>query len=100
MLEKSPLDSKEIQLVNPKGKKAWTFIGRIDAKAESSILWPPDGKSQLTGKDPDAGKDWEQEENGVRDDEMIRWHHWLNGHEFKQTPGDSEEQGSLLCCSS
>ena len=73
-------------------------IGRIDAKAEAPILWPPDAKSRLIGKDPDAGKDWRQEEKGVTEDEMVGWHHWLNGHEFKQTPRDGEGQRSLVCC--
>ena len=75
------------------------FIGRTDAGAEAPILWPPDGNSQLIGKDPDAVKDWGQEEKRVTEDEMVGWHHWLNGHEFEQTPGDSEGQGSLACCS-
>ena len=71
-----------------------------DAEAEALVLWPPDVKSQLTGKDPDAGKDWGQEEKRVTEDGMIVWHHWHSGHEFEQTPGDSEWQGSLGCCSS
>ena len=75
------------------------FIGRTDAEAEAPILWPPDAKSQLTGKDPDAGKDWRQEEKGMTEDEMVGWHHRLNGHEFEQTLEDSEGQGSLVCCS-
>ena len=95
----SPLDSKEIQPVQLKGNQSWIFIGRTDAKAEALTLWPPDVKSQLTGKDPDAGKDWGKEEKGVTEDEMVGWHHWLNGHEFEQTQGDSEGQGSLTCCS-
>ena len=73
-------------------------IGRTDAKAETTVLWPPDAKSQLIGKDPDAGKDWGQEEKGVTEDEMVRWHHQLTGHKFEQTTGDSEGQGSLACC--
>ena len=81
----SPLDSKEIKPVNPKENQPWIFIGRTDAEAEAPILWPPDAKSWLTEKDPDAGKNWGQEEKAVTEDEMIRWHHWLNGHEFKQT---------------
>ena len=93
----SPLDYKEIKPVNPKGNQAWWFIGRTDAKA--SILWPPHAESQLTGKDPDAGKDWGQEEKGATEDEKVGWHHRLNGHEFEQTPRDSEGQGSLECCS-
>ena len=77
----------------------WIFIGRTHADAEAPILWPPDAKSWLIGKDPDAGKDWRQEEKGVTEDEMVGWHHWLNGHEFEQTLGDSEGWGSLVCCS-
>ena len=95
----SLLDSKEIKPVNPKGNQLWIFIGRTDAKAETSILWPPDAKSWLTGKDPVAEKDWGQEEKVVTEDEMVGWHHRLNGDEFEQTPGDNEGQGSLLCCS-
>ena len=74
----SPLDSKEIKPVPPKGNQAWIFIGRTDAEAEAPILWLPDEKSQLTGKDPDAGKNWKQEEKGMTEDEMVGWHHWLN----------------------
>ena len=90
----SPLDSK-IKLVNPKGNQPWIFIGTTDAETEAPILWPPDVKSQLIGKDADAGKDWGQEEKGVTEDEMAGWHHWLNEHEFEQTLGDGEGQGSL-----
>ena len=95
----SPLDSKELKPVNPKGNQPWIFIGRIDAEAEALILWPPDVKSQLKGKDPDAGKDWEQEEKRAKDDEMVGWHRRLNGHEFEETPGDGKGQGILSCCS-
>ena len=95
----SPLNSKEIKLDNPKGNQLWLFIGRTDAEAEPPILWPSDAKSWLIGKDPDAGKDWGQEEKGAIEDEMVGWHHWLNGHEFEPTQGDSEGQGSLVCCS-
>ena len=95
----SPLDCKKIQPVYPKGNQSWVFIGRIDAKAETSVFWPPDVKSWLIWKDPDAGKDWRQEEKGTTEDEMVGWHHWLNGHEFEQAPGDGEGQGSLVCCS-
>ena len=95
----SPFDSKQITLVNPKGNQSWIFIGRTDAKAETPILRPPDVKSWLIGKDPDAGKEWRQEEKGMTEDEMVGWHHWLNGHEFEQTLGDSEGLGSLACCS-
>ena len=84
----------------PKGNQPWTFIGRTDAEIEALIPWPPDVKSWLIGKDPDAGKEWRQEENGVIGDEMVGWHHWLNGHEFEQTQGDNEGQGGLACCSS
>ena len=101
VLEKTlerPLDGKEIQPVNPKGNQPWIFIGRTDAEAEAPVRWPLDVKSRLIGKDPDAGKDWGQEK-GVTEDEIIGWHHWLNGHEFEQTPGDIEGQGSLACCS-
>ena len=96
-LLESPLNSKEIKPVNPKGNHPWVFIGRTDAEAEAPILWPPDGKSWLIGKDPDAGKDWGQEEKGVAEVEMVGWHHWLNWHEFEQTPGDSREQRNLVC---
>ena len=81
----SPLDSKEIKPVNPKGNQPWIFIGRTDAEVEAPILWPPDAKNRLIGKDPDAGKDWGQEEKGVAEDEMVEWHHWLNKHGFEQT---------------
>ena len=79
----SSLDCKEIQPVNPKGNQSWIFIGRTDAEAEAPILWPPDRKYWLTGKDSDAGKDWRQEEKGTTEDEMVRWHHRLYGHEFE-----------------
>ena len=89
----SPLISKEIKPVNPKGNQPWIFIERTDANA--LILWPPDAKSWLTGKDPNAGKDW-RKKKGVTEDEMVRWHHQLNGHELEQTPGDSGGQRSLV----
>ena len=95
----SPLDCKEIQPVHPKGNQSWIFIRRTDAEAGTPILWPPDVKSQFIEKDPDAGKDWEQEEKGMAKDDPVGWHHQLNGHEFQQTLGDSEGQGSLVCCS-
>ena len=79
----SPLDCKEIQLVYPKGDQSWVFIGRTDVEAETTVLWSPDVKNWLIWKDPDAGKDWRQEEKGVTQDEMVGWHHWLNGHEFE-----------------
>ena len=81
----SPLGCKEIQPVHPKGDQSWVFIGRTDVEAETPILWPPDVKSWLTGKDPDAGNDWGQEEKGMTEDEMVGWHHWLSGHEFVST---------------
>ena len=95
----SPLDCKESKLVNPKGNQPWIFIGRTDAEAEAPILWPPNAKSWLTGKDPDAGKDWRQEEKGLTEGEMVGWHHLLNGHEFEQALGVGDGQGSLACCS-
>ena len=93
----SPLDCKEIKSVNPKGNQPWIFSGRTDA--EASILWPPDAKNWLISKDPDAGKDWGQEEKWMTKNETVGWHHQLNGHDFEQIPGDSEGQGSLACCS-
>ena len=94
----SPLDIKD-KPVNPKRNQPWIFIGRTDAEAEAPIMWPPDVKSWLIGKDSYVGKDWGQEEKQVTEDEMVGWHHLLNGHELEQIPGDSEEQGSLACCS-
>ena len=97
----SPLGCKEIKPVYSKGNQSWIFIGRKDAEAEAPILWPPDAKRRLIGKDTDAGKDWRQEEEeGMTEDEMVGCHHWLSGHEFEQTQWDSEGQGSLVCCSS
>ena len=93
----SPLDCKEIQPVHLKGDQSWMFIGRMDAKAEVPILWLPDEKSWLIGKDPDAGKDWGQEEKGTAEDEVVGWHHWLSGHELQQTLGDDEGKGSMVC---
>ena len=90
----SPFDCKEIKPVNSKGIQPWIFIGRTDA--EAPILWPPDAKSGHIGKDPAAGKDWGQEEKGPTEDEMIVWHHWLNGHEFEQTPGDRTGKPGIL----
>ena len=98
VLEKNPLDCKEIKLDSPKGNQPWVFIGRTDAEAEAPVLWPPDAKNWLLRKDPDAGKDWRQEEKGTTEDELVGWHHRLNGHEFEQTQGDNEGQGSLACC--
>ena len=93
----SPLDCKEIQPVHPKGDQSWVFSGRNDAEAETPILWPPDAKSWLFGKDPDAGRDWGQEEKGMTEDEMAGWHHRLDGHEFEWTPGDGDGQWGLAC---
>ena len=84
---------------NSKGDQSWIFIGRTDAEAEALILWPPDVKNWLIGKDPDAGRDWGQEEKGMTEDEMAGWHHWLNGHEFEQALGVGDRQGSLACYS-
>ena len=95
----SPLDCKEIQPVHPNGNQPWIFTGRTDVEAEAPVLWPPDAKSQLIRKDPDAGKDWRQEEKGTTEDKMVEWHHWLHGHEFEQVPGDGEGQRSQVCCS-
>ena len=93
----SPLDRKEIKPVDPKGNQPWLFTGRTDA--EAAILWPPDAKSWLIGKDPDAGKDWRQKEKGVSEDEIFGWHLWFNRYEFEQTPRDSERQRILASCS-
>ena len=89
----------EIQPVHPKGDQSWVFIGRTDAEAETSILWPPDVKSWLIGKDPDAEKDWREEEKGTTEDEVVGWHHRLDGHKFEQAPRDGDGQGSMVCCS-
>ena len=97
LLEKtlgSPLDCKEINLVNPKGNESWIFIGRTDAEAET-----PDAKNWHTGKDLDAGKDWRQEEKGMTEDDMVGWHHWFDEHEFEAALGIGDGQGSLACCS-
>ena len=96
----SPLDCKEIQLVHPNGDQSWVFIGRTDAEAETPILWPPNTKSWLIGKDPDAGKDWGQEKKGMTEDEMVGWHHWLDGHGSGWTPGVGDGQGGLARCGS
>ena len=97
--QRSPLDCKETKPVNPKGNQPGIFIGRTDAEAEAPILWPPDVKSWLIRKDPHVGKDWRQEEKRAITDDLVGWHHQLNGHEFEQAPGDDEGQGSLACCS-
>ena len=96
----SPVDCKEIQLVYPKGDQSWVFTGRMDVEAETPILWPPDAKSWLIWKGPDAGKDWGQEEKGMTEDEMVGWYHRLNGHGFGWTPGVGDGQGGLECCCS
>ena len=93
----SPLDCKETA-VNPKGNQSWIFIGRTDAEAEAPILWPPDAKNWLIRKDPNSEKDWRQEKKGTIEDEMVGWHHWLDGHEFEQPLGVGDGQGILLCC--
>ena len=93
----SPLDWKKIKPVNPKGNQPWIIIWRTNA--EAPILWPPDAKSWLTGKDPDAGKDWRQEEKGTTENKMVGWHHRFDGHEFEQALGVGDGQGSLVCCS-
>ena len=95
----SPLDCKDIQPVHSKGDQSWVFTGRIDVEAETPILWPPDGKSWLIWKDPDAGKDWGQEEKGMTEDEMVDWDPWLTGHGFGWNPGVGDGQGGLACCS-
>ena len=103
VLEKTletPLDYKEIQPVHPKGDQFWVFSGRTNAEAETPVLWPPHAKSQLIEKDPDAGRDWGQEEKGMTEDEMAGWHHQLDGHEFGQTLGVGDGQGGLACCNS
>ena len=96
----SPLDCKEIQPVHPKGNRSWIFIGRTDVEAETPILWPPDAKSWLIWKDPDAGIDWGREEKGMTKDEMAGWHHGFNGHGFGCTLGVGDGQGGLACCGS
>ena len=103
LLEKtleSPLDCKEIQPVHCRGDQSWVFFGRIDAKAETPVLWPPHAMSWLIEKDSDAGRDWGQEEKGTTEDEMAGWHHGLDGRESEWTPGDGDEHGGLACCDS
>ena len=95
----SPLDYKVINPVHPIGNQSWIITGRTDAEAETLILWPCDVKNWFTGKHPDIGQDWRQEEKGMTEDEMVGWHHWLNGHEFEQALGVGARQGSLVCCS-
>ena len=96
----SPLDCKEIQPVHSEGDQSWVFFERTDDKAETAVLWPPHAKSWLIGKDPDAWRDWGQEEKGTTEDEMAGWHHWLDGHEFGWTPGLGDGHGGLACCDS
>ena len=93
------MENKEIKPVDPKGNHSWIFSGRTSSEAEAPILWPPNVKSWLIGKNPDSGKDWRQEEEGTTEDEIVGWYHWLSGHESEQTLGDGEGQGSLACCS-
>ena len=97
---KHPLACKEIQPVHSKGDQLWVFFGRTDAKVETPVLWPPHEKSWLIGKDFDTGRDWEQEEKGMTEDEMAGWHHWLDGRDFEWTPGVGDGQGGLACCDS
>ena len=96
----SPLDCKEIQPVHPKGNQFWIVIGKTDDEAETPIFWPPDGKNWLIWKEADVGKDWRQKEKGTAEDEMIGWHHQLDGHDFGQAPGVGDGQGGLACCGS
>ena len=98
MTVENALDYKKIKPVNPKGNQSWIVIGKTDAEAETPILWPPDANNQLIGKDCDAGKDWRHEEKGMTEDEMVGWHHQLNGHEFEQALRVGDGQGSLVCC--
>ena len=98
-LLKIPWAARRLKAVNLKGNQSWIFTGRMDDETEAPILWLPYVTSQLIGEDPDAGKDWGQEEKWAVEDEMFGWHHWVNGHEFEQTLGNSEGRGSLACCS-
>ena len=100
IISTSPLDCKEIQPVHSEGDQPWDFFGRNDAKAETPVLWPPHAKSWLIGKDFDAGRDWGQEEKGTTEDEMAKWHHWLDGRESEWTPGVGDGQGGLVYCDS
>ena len=95
----SPLDCKEIELINPKGNQSWILIRMTDTEAEAPMLWSPDAKNKLIGKDSVSGKDWSLNEKGTTEDEMVGWHHWLDGHEFQQALGIGDEQGILACCS-
>ena len=96
----SPLDCKEIKPLNPRGNQSWIFIARTDVEAETPIVWPPDAKSWVFGKDPDAVKDWRQEGKGMTEDEMAEWHHRLNRHEFEWTLEVGDGRGGLMCCNS
>ena len=96
----SLLECKEIQLIHPKGDQSWVFTGKTDAEAETPILCPPNANSWPIGKDPDAGKDWRQEEKGTTEDEMLGWHHRPDGHQFEKAPGVGDGQGGLACCHS
>ena len=96
----SPLDCKENQPVHPKGDQSWVFIGRTDVEAETPVFWPPDVKNWFIWKDPDAGRDWGQEEKGTTEDEMAGWHHWLDRRESEWTPAVGDRQGGLACCGS
>ena len=93
------MDCMEVKPVHPKGNQSWVFIGRTDSEAETPILWAPDVKNWLLGKDADAGKDWRQKEKGTTEDNMVGWHHQVNGHKFEQALGVGDGQGSLACCS-
>ena len=95
----SPLDCKDVKPVHPQGNQFWIFIGRTEAEAEAPVLWSPDVKNWLIGKAPDAGKDWRWEEKGTTEDEVIGWHHWLDGQEFEQALGVGDGWGGLVCCS-
>ena len=95
----SPLGHKEIKPVNSKGNQSWIFTGSTNAEVEAPILWPPDVKKRLIRKEPDVGKDWGWEEKEITEDELVGWHHLLDGHEFEQAPGVGDGQGSLVCCS-
>ena len=94
------MDCKEIQSIHSEGDQPWDFFGRNDAKAETPVLWPPHAKSWLIGKDSDAERDWGQEEKGTTEDEMARWHHWLDGRDSEWTPGVGDGQAGLACCNS